>query len=202
MRPVRLRAAILLATLCRALSAQESSSLAEAEKLLGQRNYAAAARALAEILASDPGNARAHGNLALALLAQGKTREAIDEGRLAAAFGPALPEARYIYGLTLAAGGYPREAARELEKALAGREDAPAPLSSLADAYATFGDPRADGLYRKLIVLEPEISRHRASLAEHLWRAGQPDEGNRVMEEAISAFPSNQDLLVRSAGPW
>ena len=33
-------------------------------------------------------NARAHGNLALALLAQGKTREAIDAGRLAAAFGP------------------------------------------------------------------------------------------------------------------
>lgn len=199
MRLVRLRAAFLLGTLCRVLSAQEPSALAEAEKLLGQRNYTAAVKALTEILASDPRNARAHGNLALALLAQGKTREAIDEGRLAAAFGPDLPEARYIYGMTLAAGGYPQDAARELEKALAGRADAPAPLGALADAYATTGDRRAAGVYRKLIVLEPEAARHRASLAEHLWRVGAPDEGNRVMEEAIAAFPSNRDLLVRYA---
>ena len=194
---MRLRATLLLGVFSSALAAQEPSPLARAEKLLGQRNYAAAEKALAEILASEPRNARAHGNLALALLAQGKTREAIDEGRLAAAFGPDLPEARYIYGLTLAAGGFPREAARELEKALAGREDAPAPVGALADAYATTGDSRAAGLYRRLIVLEPASPRHRASLAEHLWRVGQTDEGNRVMEEAIAAFPSNEDLLVR-----
>jgi Flp pilus assembly protein TadD len=194
---VRLRALLLLGLFCGAVAAQETSPLGEAEKLLGQRKYAAAEKALAAILASEPRNARAHGNLALALLAQGKTREAIDEGRLAAAFGPDLPEARYIYGLTLAAGGNPREAARELEKALAGRADAPAPLGALADAYATTGDPRAAGLYRRLIALEPSVPRHRASLAEHLWRVDLPDEGNRVMEEALKAFPANEDLHLR-----
>ncbi len=194
---MRIRAALLFGIFCGALAAQESAPLAEAEKLLAQRKYAAAEKALAEILAAEPRNARAHGNLALAFLAQGKKREAMDEGRLAAAFGPDLPEARYIYGLTLAAGGYPREAARELEKGLAGRPDAPAPLGALADAYATTGDPRAAGLYRKLIALEPSVPRHRASLAEHLWRIGQPEEGNRVMEEALKAFPSNEDLHLR-----
>ena len=194
---MRVRATFLFGILCSALAAQESAPLAEAERLLGQRKYAAAEKALAEILAAEPGNSRAHGNLALALLAQRKTREAIDEGRLAAAFGPDLPEARYIYGLTLAAGGYPREAARELEKGLAGRPDAPAPLGALADAYATTGDSRAAGLYRRLIALEPSVPRHRASLAEHLWRTGQPEEGNRVMDEALKAYPSNEDLLLR-----
>ena len=197
MRLVRLRAAFLLGALCSVLAAQEPSPLAEAEKLLGQRRYAEATKALTEILAAEPRNARAHGNLALALLAQGRTREAIDEGRLAAAFGPDLPEARYIYGLTLSAGGYPREAARELEKARAGREDSPAPLGALADAYGTTGDPRAAGIYRRLIALEPSVPRHRASLAELLWRIDRTDEGNLVMEEALEAFPSNEDLLLR-----
>ena len=71
-------------------------------------SYTKAEEALREILAAAPGNARAHGNLALALLSQGKTREAIDEGRLAAAFAPETPEARYIYALTLKAAGRTR----------------------------------------------------------------------------------------------
>ena len=178
---MRVRATFLFGILCSALAAQESAPLAEAEKLLGERKYAAAEKALAEILAAEPGNARAHGNLALAFLAQRKTREAIDEGRLAAAFGPDLPEARYIYGLTLAAGGYPREAARELEKGLAGRPDAPAPLGALADAYAATGDSRAAGLYRRLIALEPSVPRHRASrgapLAHRAAEGGKSGDG-------------------------
>jgi Flp pilus assembly protein TadD len=197
MRLVRVRSALLLGTLCAALSAQESSPLAEAEKLLAQQKYPAAAAALAEILKSDPGNARAHGNLALALLGQGKTREAVDEGRLAAAFGPDLPEARYIYGMTLQAAGRHREAARELERAVAARPEAAAPRRALADAYAATGDPRAADIYRKLIVLEPETLSHRTELAEHLWGVGKSDDGNRVLEETLVAFPSSADLQFR-----
>jgi len=43
-------------------------ALLQAEKLLGQKKYAEAETSLREILRTDPSNARAHGNLALALL--------------------------------------------------------------------------------------------------------------------------------------
>ncbi len=74
---------------------------------------------LRQAIDADPSSARAHGDLALALLGLHKKREAVDAARLAAAFGPQLPEARYIYGLALAADGRPVEAAREFEKAVA-----------------------------------------------------------------------------------
>jgi Flp pilus assembly protein TadD len=171
--------------------------LAEAEKLLAQRDYRRAELVLREILKTEPSNARVHGNLALALLEQGKTREAIDEGRLAAAFGPAEPEARYIYGLALLGGGRPIEAARELEKVVQQRPEAVGPLARLAAAYAAAGDERTAATYEKLIVLEPRSESRRAELAEYLWRSEKYAEGNRIIEEARKAFPGSADLALR-----
>src|SRR5262245_60396247 len=76
-----------------------ADDLARAEALLGRKDYAAAESLLREVVKTEPRNARAHGNLALALMPQRKVREAVDEGRLAAAFEPESPQARYIYGL-------------------------------------------------------------------------------------------------------
>jgi tetratricopeptide (TPR) repeat protein len=168
-----------------------------AETLLEKRDYRGAELAFREILKTDPSNARAHGNLALALLEQKKTREAIDEGRLAAAFGPNEPEARYIYGWALLEGGRPEEAARELEKAVAARPNAAPALSALADAYAATKDPRAPAAREKLILLEPGSARHRAALAELYWSQEKYADGNRVAEEAIAAIPTSADLQTR-----
>ena len=168
-----------------------------AEKLLEKRDYRGAELAFREILKTDPSNARAHGNLALALLEQKKTREAIDEARLAAAFGPDQPEARYIYGWALLEGGRPEEAARELEKAVAARPNAAPALSALADAYAATKDPRAPAAREKLILLEPGNAGHRAALAELYWRDEKSADGNRIAEEAIAAIPANADLQTR-----
>lgn len=171
--------------------------LTRAEGLLGRKDYAGAEALLRQVIGSEPGNARAHGNLALALLPQKKVREAVAEGRLAAAFGPRSPEARYIYGMTLMADGRPLEAAREYEQAVALKPGEPGPLSALAGAYAAAEDARAVETYEKLIVLRPKDPRVRAQLAEYLWRAEKTSEGNAVMERAVAAFPSDADLVLR-----
>lgn len=190
-------ATLLLAAFVPALALATEDELARAEKLLAQRKFAAAETLLRAIVEADPANARAHGNLALALLPQGKVREAVDEGRLAAAMGPDLPEARYIYALALKADGRPLEAARELERVVAAKPGQTGPLRLLAGAYAEAEDPRAVSIYEKLIALEPSRPSHRSELAEYFWRVGRADDGNRVMEEAIRALPDEGELALR-----
>jgi Flp pilus assembly protein TadD len=167
------------------------------EIFLQHKQYAKAEAALERAIEADPRSARAHGNLALALLSQGKTREAVAEGRLGAAFGPNSPEARYIYGLTLSADGKPIDAAREYEKAVALKPGEAGPLAALAAAYAAAEDSRTVATYEKLIALRPGDPRARASLAEYLWQTDKPDEGDAVMRRALTGFPSNADLALR-----
>ena len=190
-------ARLLLAAFLSTATPGTDDELARAEKLLAQRQFAAAESVLRAIVGVDPGNARAHGNLALALLPQGKLREAVDEARLAAAMGPDLPEARYIYGLALRADGRPHEAARELERAVAAKPGQAGPLRVLAGTYADGEDPRTVATYEKLIALEPGRSGPRAELAEYLWRVGRDEEGNRVIERAIRDLPKEGDLALR-----
>ncbi|MFY9550194.1 MAG: tetratricopeptide repeat protein, partial [Thermoanaerobaculia bacterium] len=175
----------------------EDDALLRAETLLEKKDYKKAEAALREVVASEPTNARAHGDLALALLSQGKTREAVDEARLAAAFGPETPEARYIYGLALKADRRPLEASRELEKAIALKPGPTPPLRALAEVYAEAGDGRAAETYARLIEREPAVVADRAALAEFLWASGQPARGNEVLEEALGRFPGDRDLQLR-----
>ena len=133
----RLAAFLVLASLCPhrlpAIPQGEDPALLEAEALLEKKSYKKAEEALRAIVAAAPANARAQGDLALALLSQGKTREAVDAARLAAAFAPETPEARYIYALTLKAAGRNVEAARELEKTVALKPGQATLLRALAE---------------------------------------------------------------------
>jgi Flp pilus assembly protein TadD len=174
-----------------------TSALELGELFLQHKQYAKAETALKRAVDADPTSARAHGNLALALLRQDKVRDAVNEGRLAAAFGPDSPEARYIYGLTLSADGKPVEAARQYETAAALKPGEAAPLYALAPAYAAAEDARTVPTYEKLIALKPADPRPRAELAEYLWRTSQNDQANAVMMEAVAAFPDNANLALR-----
>lgn len=171
--------------------------LERGEKLLGRKEYAAAEKELRRAVEETPGSERAHGNLALALLFQHKNREAVDEGRLAAAFGPKSPEARYIYGMALAADGRPIEAAREFEKAVALKPDVIPPLAALASAYAAAEDSRTVATYEKLITLRPDDPKVRAELAEYLWLTNRTEQGNRAMSDALNAFPADATLRLQ-----
>ena len=95
--------ALCLTVLFASSTMASADDLARAEGLLERKDYAGAESVLREILRAEPRNARAHGNLALALMPQRKLREAVDEGRLAATIEPESPQARYIYGMTLRA---------------------------------------------------------------------------------------------------
>ena len=162
---------------------------AHGEQLLEREEYAAAETALREAIAADPGSASAHGSLALALLYQGKTDEAIEEGYLAVSSDPDSSEARMIYGRTLATAGRPLEAARELEKVVAAKPDDPSPLNALAQVYTAAQDDRALAAYERLVQLKPDVPRYVLRLAEYLWATGRPERGNRVAEDALSTFP-------------
>ena len=170
--------------------------LARAEALLARKDYAAAEALLREILRAEPRSVQAHGNLALALMPQGgaKTREAVDEGRLAAALAPETPEARYIYGLTLRAAGRPADAVREFAKASSLAPDALGPLDALAEAYAAGGDDRAIAAYERLLTLQPARSRYPLSLAGYLWAVGQTERGNAAASAGLQKFPGDGAL--------
>lgn len=190
-------APLLLTFLLSAASQEPTNALERGEKLLSKKQYAKAEGELRQAVAEDPSSARAHGNLALALLPQGKTREAVDEGRLAAAFGPQSPEARYIYGRALAADHRPVEAAREFEKAVGLKPGEAAPLVALAAAYASAEDERTASIYAKAVALRPADARVRGDFAEYLWRVDEVEKGNRVIEDALLAFPSNVGLTLQ-----
>ncbi|HEY2798874.1 MAG TPA: tetratricopeptide repeat protein [Thermoanaerobaculia bacterium] len=170
--------------------------LARAEALLSRKDYAGAEALLREILRAEPRNARAHGNLALTLMPQGKSRvrDAVDEGRLAAAFAPESPEARYIYGLALRAAGRSADAAREFAKSSTLAPDAIGPLDALAEAYAATGDDRAVPAYERLIALQPGRSRYPLELAGYLWTTGQTERGNTVAAAGVERFPNDAPL--------
>ncbi len=180
-----------------AASSASQDELAQAEKRLERKDFVGAESALREIVRSDPSNARAHGNLALALLPQRKVREAVDEGRLAAAFAPQNAEARYIYGLTLRASNRNIEAAREFEKTAALKPGEVGPLVALAEAYAASQDERAAPVYERLLVLEPQQPRHRVDFAEYLWSAGKTGRGDEIAAAAIQEFPDAGQLHAR-----
>lgn len=174
-----------------------TSALELGELFLQHKQYAKAEAALKRAVEADPTSARTHGNLALALLRQNKVREAVNEGRLAAAFGPDSPEARYIYGLTLSADGKIIDATREYEKAAALKPGEAGPLYALAPAYASAEDTRTVAVYEKLIALKPGDPRPRAELAEYLWLTEKTDQANAVMLEALATFPSDAGLFLR-----
>jgi len=188
--------AALWLSLSLASTSPTPDDLARAEALLARKDYGGAETLLREILRAEPRNVRAHGNLALALLPQGKarTREAVDEGRLAAAFAPESPEARYIYGLTLRAAGRFPEATHEFAKASALAPDAIGPLDALAEAYVAAGDDRAIAAYERLQTLEPARSRYSLALAGYLWSVGQTERGNAAAAAGLQKFPGDAAL--------
>lgn len=186
--------ALCLTVLFASSTMASADDLARAEGLLERKDYAGAESVLREILRAEPRNARAHGNLALALMPQRKLREAVDEGRLAAAIEPESPQARYIYGMTLRAADRGADAQREFAKASALAPDAVGPLDALAEAYAAAGDDRAIGAYERLVSLAPTKSRYRLALADSLWRAGQAEKGNAVAAAAVDAFDGDAPL--------
>ena len=117
--------------------------------------------------------------------------------------GRSCPEARYIYGLALAADGRPVEAARELEKAVALKPGRGRPRSARwrrpTPPRRTSAPPRRT---RSSIALRPDERGARApSFAEYLWRSRRSTDGKpRRGPRRWRPFPRTPTSSCATAG--
>jgi tetratricopeptide (TPR) repeat protein len=170
------------------------NDLALGERKLNERRFGEAEGAFRKALADDPDSAKAHSGLALALLAQGKSAEAVAEAARAVALAPGDPEALFRYGLALSGDGKLDQAADAFEKVVRAQPDKSAPRLALAMARAAEGDERAIPAFEEAARLSPEDPSVRARFAAFLWQIGKNAEGNSRMEEALLLAPQEPSL--------
>lgn len=101
------------------------------------RAYASEVTLWTDTVAQRPGNARAHGNLAAALLRENHDEQALAAARRAVALRPGYPEGRTNLGLALRRAGRTEEAIAEFRAALAVRPDLVDARYNLGEALAS-----------------------------------------------------------------
>ncbi len=130
--------------------------LALAQTLSALGEGPAAEALLVRLVESLPERPEPRRALALAYLQNGKAPEAAAQARKAVELEPENAEGRLVLGSALRAAGQPAEAVPELERAAA-KSSRPVPaLHQLALAYATLGDPKAEGTFEKVLALAPD----------------------------------------------
>jgi tetratricopeptide (TPR) repeat protein len=170
---------------------------ASAQVRVGQLDRAEAHARLA--LERDPAGAREI--LARVALARGRVQDALAEARLAERADPGLPMPAFIQGMILyndrrydAAIPLLRQAAARLgPKRLALRDL----HFALGDSLAHAGrDGEAEAVFQQELVLFPENSRARASLALLYAAQGRRADAERSLVEIISATPTPESYLL------
>jgi tetratricopeptide (TPR) repeat protein len=175
--------------------AGSAENVAEGERLIAAQDPAAAEARFRRAIAENPADARAHSDLALALLLQKRNpEEAAAEARRASELAPDVPDHLLRWGAALQEAGKPVEAAAVLARLVARMPDAKVPLLMLGTAYADAGDDRAVEILGRAALADPENPRPRALRAAFLWDRGRIDEGNRAMEDALAKFPEIAEL--------
>jgi tetratricopeptide (TPR) repeat protein len=120
----------------------------------------------------------------------GEARSAADAAREAAAIDAGNGEAQLCLGIALTTLGEHAAAVAPLEHLLEERPDDPDGLFALATTYAALEDPRAQGLFERLVALRPGDTGVRLALAEYLWDHGQNRRGNDEVERILATAPS------------
>jgi Tfp pilus assembly protein PilF len=191
----RARVLLLLAALDSAiLRAAPADPVASGERELAAKNYPAAEAALRLALKKEPNSARVRSDLALALLGQHKTPEALEEAKKAASLAPEDPNVRFRYGLALSENGRPGQAAEEFEKVVRANPTAAFARRALAFAYGDAGDERAVSAFESVMKADPRDVESRRRFALYLWADSQNERGDAVLEDALQIEPGNADL--------
>jgi tetratricopeptide (TPR) repeat protein len=142
-------------------------------------------------LAVDPGYGDVHLNLGIALVRQGKTREALDQFRDAARLKPDLPEARLNLATALMRSRLFPEAADAYGAYLALRPDDSKGHSGLGLVYGEMGDwERASAALSRAADLAPGDAATSSLLGYALLRRGDRDGARRAFGRALSNGPS------------
>jgi protein O-mannosyl-transferase len=147
-----------------------------------------------DTVAKAPGNERAHGNLAWALVARGLIDEGIAEYQTALELRPTFDVVHNDLGLALAKRGRFDEAIVHHRKALEVDPDSPGGHNGLALALAGRGQlDEAIVHYKRAIELNPDFAEAYYNLGSVLAGRRQFDEAIAMYEHAVQINPNNAE---------
>jgi tetratricopeptide (TPR) repeat protein len=158
-------------------------------------DYRTAVTLWSATVAARPDNALAHGDLANALVGEGRVAEAIPHYEIAVRLAPMYPVTHYDFALALGRVGRTREALAEYERALALR-----PGFARAHAEAgllLFEDQRpveAIAHYEQALRGLPRDAELQGNLANALFVAGRVDEALAHYAEALRLQPDDPEV--------
>jgi Flp pilus assembly protein TadD len=142
----------------------------------------------------DPGDARAHTNLGVALFRAGKPDEAIDHYQQALAANPDYAEAHNDLGIVLARTGRFEEALVHYRRALEIGPESAEVHTNLGVALAGKGAiDEAIAQYRAALAINPDYPEVHSNLGAALASTGQVDEAITHLEKFLAANPNSAD---------
>jgi len=152
-------------------------------------------------LAKDPGEGKAHLNLAFALLQTAQPREAMTEYRKACELSPEDPLPFAEFALALRQNGQPEEAIAEYRKSLA-LDSFNAGVQADLGALLVETGKTEEGLQhlRKAVELKPQSAAVQSKLATALLKMGHTGEATAHWEAAVKLAPETVEYRVSLAG--
>jgi tetratricopeptide (TPR) repeat protein len=147
---------------------------------------------LKEVVARDPGFARARVHLATLYQEQGRFAEGEQEYRAALTADPGDASVHTGLGLLLYAAGRMEEGAAAFEEAARLDPQDPVPLSKLGIFYINRGQiDRGIEAFRRAAALRPDYAEARANLGIALYQKGRLDESEAELRGVLRADPNN-----------
>jgi protein O-GlcNAc transferase len=161
-----------------------------------QGDLAGAVAAYEKLLEIDPGHAGALGNLAAALRRSGRTQEALDCYRRAAADAAAPAAVWFNYGNLLTELQQPEEAERAFRRALEIDPELHPALSHLARLLDGLGRAEeAVALHRRAIAIEPRNAVSLRGLGKLLYEQGKLAEAEGLYRRALELTPDHVETM-------
>jgi Flp pilus assembly protein TadD len=163
-------------------------------------DYASELSIWSDTVAKEPGNARAHDNLGLALAAAGRFADALEQHAMAVKIAPSSAEARNNLGLALVRAGRVNEAVSHYEVAVKLRPGFFDAWNNLGGAQFARDDlPAAISSYETALRLRPDHAEAHNNLALALAAAGLSIEAISHYERALQLAPGSADVHVNFA---
>jgi tetratricopeptide (TPR) repeat protein len=185
------------------LFAPQQDYLADGLKALDSNQPAAAEALLRQATSADPADFSAHFNLALALSAQQKDAEAIQELRRTLELKPRLYPADTNLATLLMRSKQPADALPLLKDALAQKPAEPRVNLLYADALFQTGDvAQAADYYGKVVELDPKSAAALAGLARCEVRSSKPADAAMHFRAAAALDPQYKPALLDVAAAY
>jgi protein O-mannosyl-transferase len=158
--------------------------------LIDKRKYPEAVAACEAALEEDPGMAKAHSTLGVALTKLGQTNEAMSHYLEALRIRPELAEAHYNLANALASQGQIETAGQHYEASLRSDPNSADAHNNLAYMLMRQGKlDKAESEFRSALALRPDLWQARYGLAAVLARQGKTQEAIQVRPNGSAAKP-------------